>query len=195
MILAALAVFAGLSLNLILQFALGTRGVLLFTRDSRETPFPVFQMANLFVSVFVLWAAYYYILRPLSGGALEYFLLFPLSALVCLGFESLRKKVSPKQESPGAFSASTAYGGLVPVSLIMTIHLALTVFDAAVLAFFFALGCFLALLILGEIRRRSGLEWVPRYLRGSPLVLISMGLLSMIFAAAAWICFRVLENI
>jgi electron transport complex protein RnfA len=195
MTLAVLAVFAGLSLNLILQFALGTGGALLFTRDSRENPFPVFQTANLFVSVFVLWAAYYYILKPLSGGALEYFLLFPLSALVCLGFESLWKKLFPKQEGDRAFSALTAYGGLVPVSLIMTIHLALTVFDAAVLAFSFALGCFLALLILGEIRRRSSLEQVPRYLRGAPLVLISMGLLSMIFAVAAWICFRVLENI
>ncbi|MDR1566809.1 MAG: hypothetical protein LBS48_05965 [Treponema sp.] len=195
MTFAALAVFAGLSLNLILQFALGARGVLLFARDSRGNPFPVFQTANLFVSVFVLWAAYDYILKPFSGGALEYFLLFPLSALVCLGFESLWKKLFPRQEGARAFSALTAYDGLVPVSLIMTIHLALTVLDAAVFAFFFALGCFLALLILGEIRRRSGLEWVPRYLRGGPLVLISTGLLSMIFAAAAWICFRILENL
>jgi electron transport complex protein RnfA len=76
----------------------------------------------------------------------------------------------------------------------MTVNMASNAADAALLSFFFAAGCLLSVSILGEIRRRSALEWVPRYIRGSPLALISMGLLSIIFASGAWICLRVLEN-
>jgi Na+-translocating ferredoxin:NAD+ oxidoreductase RnfA subunit len=195
MILASLAVFSALSLNLILQFVLGAGGAVFPVKTSRGYLLPVFQMVCLFVSVFLLWTAYYYILKPFSGGFLEYFLLFPLSALVCLGLETLWKKFSPKQEGVRSFSALTAYDGLVLVSLILTIHLALNPWDAFILSFFFALGCLLVLLILEKIRRRSVLERVPGPLQGGPLVLISMGLLSMIFAAVAWICFQVLENL
>jgi electron transport complex protein RnfA len=91
------------------------------------------------------------------------------------------------------FFAFTAYDGLVPVSLLITLALADTFAGAAVLALFFALGNLMAIIILNEIRRRSSLEWVPRFLRGSPLILISMGLLSLIFASAAGICFKILE--
>jgi len=62
-----------------------------------------------------------------------------------------------------------------------------------VIGFFFAFGTFISMLILNELRRRSTLERVPRCLRGNPLMLISMGLLSLISASVAGICFRILE--
>ena len=92
------------------------------------------------------------------------------------------------------FSAFSAYEGLVLASLFLTANLALTFFDALILSFFFAFGCLMALFILREIGRRSALEEIPIYLRGIPLMLISMGLLSMIFGFAAWICYKVLDN-
>jgi electron transport complex protein RnfA len=189
-----LAVFAGLSLNLMIQCALGVSGAAGPAKDSKRQPFPLFQFFCLFVSVFVLWTAYSLILKPLSGGFLDYFLFFPLCVLACLGLEALGKRLFSKKEAVRVFKALTAYDGLVPVSLILTVHMASGATDALLLAFFFALGCLLSAAILGEIRRRSALEWVPRYIRGSPLALISMGLLSIIFASGAWICLKILEN-
>ena len=91
------------------------------------------------------------------------------------------------------FSAYTAYDGLVPASFMITFALAENFAGAVVLSLFFALANLAAMLILNEIRRRSALEWVPRCLRGSPLILISMGLLSLLSASAAGICFKILE--
>ncbi|GHU65747.1 hypothetical protein FACS189447_05240 [Spirochaetia bacterium] len=191
MILAGLAVFSGLSLNLMFQFALGVRGA---SEASRQGKIPFFQSGSLFVSVFILWIICHYILRSFSGGFLEYFLLFPLTSLVCMGIEALWNKVYPQKEKVRVFSALAAYDGLALASLILTIHLAISLLEALILSFSFSLGCLAAMFILGEIQRKSLLEWVPRSLRGSPLVIISMGLLSMIFASGAWICFRILEN-
>jgi electron transport complex protein RnfA len=91
------------------------------------------------------------------------------------------------------YSAFTAYEGLVPASLIITFLVAANFKSALVLTLFFAIGNLVAIIILDEIRRRSTLEWVPHYLKGSPLILISMGLLSLISVSVAGICFRILE--
>ena len=202
--LAALAVFSGFSLNLLLQFALGTAGAANDSLPRGETRrlLPLFQFAVLFVSVIFLWAFFTYVLPPLWGGFSEYFLFFPLSALVCMGLELLRERILPRlfPRIPSrfgsitkVFSAYTAYDGLAFFSLIITFALAGSFRSALVLAFFFAFGNLTAMLILNEIRRRSTLEWVPRHLRGSPLILISMGLLSLVSASAAGICFKILD--
>ncbi|AEF83194.1 hypothetical protein [Leadbettera azotonutricia] len=191
MVLAGLAVFSGLSLNLIFQFTLGCRGI---SEASRQGKIPLFQSGSLFVSVFILWIVCHYMLRSLSGGFLEYFLLFPLTSLACMGIEAVWDKIYPKTEKVRVFSALTAYDGLALASLLLTNHLAVSIPEALLLSFSFSMGCLLAMLILGEIQRRSLLEWVPRSLRDSPLAIISMGLLSMIFASGAWICFGILEN-
>ena len=196
--LAALAVFSGLSLNLLLSFALGAAGVAADTHPKSETrrQLPLFQLGVLFIAVLFLWIIFSHIMPPLWMGFSEYFLFFPFSALICMGFELFREKVlSQKFPKTGvkAFSAFTAYDGLVPASFLITFALAESFADVTVLALFFALGNLAAMLILNEIRRRSTFEWVPRYLRGTPLVLISMGLLSLVSASAAGICFKMLE--
>jgi electron transport complex protein RnfA len=65
--------------------------------------------------------------------------------------------------------------------------------EALVLSLSFAVGNLIAIAILNEIRRRSNLERVPRWLKGNPLLFISMGLLALISASAAGILFRILE--
>ena len=194
--LAALAVFSGLSLNLLLQFALGTAGIAsdALPKNGSERQLPFFQLGVLFVSVLFLWVFFIFFFPPHWRSFLEYFLFFPLSALVCMGLELLREKALPKfGEIHKVFSAFTAYDGLVPVCLLLTYALADDFASAFVLVLFFALGNLAAMLVLNEIRRRSALERVPRYLRGSPLIFISMGLLSLISAAVAGICFKILE--
>ena len=199
--LAALAVFSGLSLNLLLLFALGAAGAAsdVSSRDRLSlNRLPVSQFGILFLSVLFLWLVFSHVLPPNWKGFSEYFLFFPFSALTCAGFEFLGGRIYHRATGKPegirkVFSAITAYEGLVPVSLFITLSLAVNLAEAATLALFFSLGNMTAMLILNEIRRRAALEKVPRFLRGSPLILLSMGLLSLIFGAAAGICFKILE--
>ena len=202
--LANIAVFSGLSLNMLLQFGLGTAGAASDTgfkgEIKREIPF--IQFFILFISVLFLWMFFNYLLPASWRSFPEYFLFFPLSALVCMGFELLVERLFLKL-LPGLFSgfkgirktfnAFTAYEGLVPASLMIAFTVAGNFAGAFILSLFFAIGNMLAMVILNEIRRRSALESVPRYLRGSPLILVSMGLISLVSASAAGICFKVLE--
>jgi electron transport complex protein RnfA len=128
------------------------------------------------------------------GGLLEYFLLFPLSGLLCLALELPASRIFPWFTPPSRmFSALTGYDGLVFLSILITLRLSLSFLETLILSFFFALGCLGAVIILREIRRRSVLERTPRWLRGSPLLLVSMGLLSLIFSSSALIFFRILK--
>jgi electron transport complex protein RnfA len=194
MILASLAVFSGLSLNLILHFALGASGVASDRPGNLKIRAAAVQMGVLFLSVLLLWTVFHYILPPFPGGFSEYFLFFPLSALVCRGLEKGILRAFPKAAGEGdrLFSACTAYDGLASLALFLTCHLALGFAEALALSFFFALGNLAAAAVLGEIRRRSALEWLPRRLRGTPVIFISMGLLSLVCGAAAGICFTIL---
>ena len=201
MYLAALAVFSGLSLNLILSFALGAVGAAgkNIPRGGTGQPLPFFQIGLMFISVLFLWLVFSIAVPPYWRGFALYFLFFPFSAVFCMGFEFFYERAFPKLadsfRARKVFSAFTAYDGLVPASLILTFMLAGTFAGAIVLAFFFAAGNLTAMLILKEIRRRSTLERVPQFLRGSPLMLISMGLLALVSASVAGICFRILETL
>ena len=199
-----MAVFSGLSLNLLLQFALGTastaNGIVSKTETIKELPFV--QLAILFLSSLFLWVFFTYLMPNYWKGFSEFFLFFPLSALVCMGLELLGKRVFSRflpsfYPADGGikkvFSAFTSYEGLVPASLMITFLVAKDFISALVLTLFFAIGNLVAMLILNEIRRRSTLECIPHYLKGSPLILISMGLLSLITVSVAGICFRILE--
>ena len=202
--LLGLAVFSGLSLNLLLQFALGTVGVIREADGAavEDREIPLVQLGILFFSVVFLWVLFRLVLPDFIRGFSEIFLYFPFSALVCAGFELLFDKLVPRAfplsydkltGKKKVFSAVTAYEGLVPASIMITSIAAGSFIDTLVMALFFTLGNLMAMLVINEIRRRSTLEWIPKYLRGSPLILITMGLLSLIFASAAGICFNILE--
>jgi electron transport complex protein RnfA len=185
----SLVICSSLSFNLILQFALGIRGIA--EGEERSAPLPLMQGGILFVSVLILWALFSYILSPLAFGFLEYVLAFPLSALVCMGLESLGDRLLPQ---PGSkpFASNSAYNGLVLTSLLLTLHIATGFLDALILSLSFSLGSLLVMLLLKEIRKRSALERVPLFLRGRPMMLISMGLLSLIFTSLMAILFNIL---
>jgi electron transport complex protein RnfA len=196
--IAGLAVFSGLSLNLLLQFALGTAGTAADTEHKSKSELPLIQFCIFFVSTTVLWVFFRYLLPGFWRGFAEYFLFFPLSAIACMGLELFAERVPPRffpkfKGLKKSFSAITAYDGLVPASLIITFIAAETFADVLVIALFFALGNLAAMVTLNEIGRRSAFEFVPKYLRGTPLIIISMGLLSLISVIAAGIFFRILE--
>jgi len=198
--IAGLAVFSGLSLNLLLQFALGTAGAASDTghKTNVKRELPIIQFCIFFVSTLVLWTFFKYLVPGFWRGFSEYFLFFPLSAVVCMGLEiSVERglpRIYPKFTGiKKSFSAITAYDGLIPAALIITFIAAKTFTDVLVIALSFAVGNLAAMLTLNEIGRRSELELIPKYLRGSPLILISMGLLSLISTFAAEMFFKILE--
>ncbi|MDR1788652.1 MAG: hypothetical protein LBR16_09445 [Treponema sp.] len=187
---AGLAVFAGLSFNLILQAGLALTAA---TGAPKARAALLLQSLILFAVVFVLSCAGLWLPLHFAGGFFEYALLFPLSGLACMGLESLAAKIFPRTlagERP--FSAASAYGGAGPVALFLTLQLAASPFDALVLSFSFAAGCFCSALLLGEIRRAAVIERLPRCMRSRPFMLISAGLLSLLCSAAAGVCFAVL---
>jgi electron transport complex protein RnfA len=182
-----LAVFAGLSVNLILQCGLGMRGIVISQRAGKKPP--VVKLGILFGTVLLLWIFFSYVITPLPLGFFAYILLFPLSALAYFGFEYLTYRFALKKavETDGPVNYCD---GLCAAALFITLGVAGGFVEAAALSFGFVLGIFLAFVIIGEIRRRSMMERVPAFLRGTPLSLISMGLLSLIFSFAALIFFR-----
>jgi electron transport complex protein RnfA len=180
--LAALAVFSSLAMNLLLQCGLGMRDAA--WEENKQLVF--LQAALVFVSVFLLWAIFSYILFL---GFFAYLLLFPLSALVYAGLERLLFQVILKRKTAGVRAAGFS-DGVCAAALFLTLHLASGFYEALILALGFAFGVLFSRLILVEIRRRSRMEAVPRFLRGSPLMLIAIGLLSLIFSSAALIFYR-----
>jgi electron transport complex protein RnfA len=198
-ILAALGVFSSLSVNLLLHFGLGMQG--LRSPQDEKYPFPLLESAVIFLSVIVLWLFFTFILAPLKLGFFRYILLFPLSAPVCIAAEWLLDRFvwrhtgrgESMAETPLLFQGISAYDGMVPLALLLTLNLAFTFMEAVILSLGFALGILLSILILNEIRRRSTMEAVPQFLRGIPLTLISMGLLSLIFTSTAAIFFNAIR--
>jgi hypothetical protein len=143
------------------------------------------------LSVLILWGLFSRIPAFLYLGFGEYFLMFPLSALVCTGLEKLFFLAAPKAGNP-LFAPMSGYNGMAPVALLLTLRLAASFAEAAVLALGFSLGALAAMVIPNEIRRRASVEAVPRFLRGAPIMALSMGLLSLIASFAALFFLRAL---
>ena len=189
-----LFVCAGLSFNLILYFGLGLQSITLSEEKSSALSLPFFQAGVLFASVLILWLILTFLLPFLAFGFIEYFLLFPFSVLVCVGVEYLSVQVIPSLiPDKKHFSADTGYNGLVFASLFLTLQLAEDIFSALVLSLSFALGTLLTMFLLHYIHKRSILEAVPANIRGRPLMLITLGLLSLIFSSLTTIFFKILE--
>jgi electron transport complex protein RnfA len=218
--LATLGICASLAMNLVTQFGLGLAILAggaetgagardakdgKDSRDGRGAPaeagLPAF--LGLSASLFLLWAFFTCALGPLSPGLYWYLLLYPLSVVLVKGLGRLfvktggrgpardRGRFLPGIKSPGSFfSLPPDRAEFLPPGLLVSLHLALGPLEALVLALGFSLGLCLSLGILREIRRRSRFEAVPPLLRGGPLALISLGLLSLIFTSASLMFFN-----
>jgi electron transport complex protein RnfA len=194
--LAALGVFAALACNLILHFGLGIRALTEEKKDDKTACRAFFtgrllEGGLIFLSVLVLWIVFTYLLGPLRLGFFRFILIFPLSAPVCAGIETLLRRVL-KWKRPPVFSTISACEGLIPAALFLALQTAAGLLEAAVLAFFFVLGILLPAFALEEIRRRADFETVPRFLRGSPLALLALGIMSLVFTSVAALFFSVL---
>lgn len=188
----ALVFFAALALNLFLHFALGINE--LARREQSSAVFLYYPWFILFVSTFFLWIVFARILF-FTGGIFDFLLVFPLSALGSMGLENLFfyalawirdvPRHKEPEKNPGIFSVGSSYSGMAAAALFLTLRFALSFTDAFFLSIAFSAGGLLAFVIVKEIQRRSFLEAIPHRLRGIPILLVSMGLLSLLFSAAS----------
>ena len=195
--LAMLAVLSGLSMNLVLQFGLGLKELIVgekpdFSKNINKKDI-LAGMGIFFFIIFFLWLFFSFI-RSLPLGMVEYLLLFPAGYLVFLGIEYLSNRFVLLHPVKDIFIFWNIFrsSALVTAALFVTLSIAGGLAEAIVLSFGFTSGIALALAIAGEIRRRSEMEAVPRFLRGGPLVLVTLGLLSLVFTSAALMFFEVL---
>jgi len=180
----ALVFFASLSLNLVLNFALGAREVV------QKKQIPALQLSYpwiiLFVSTLLLWVFFARIFA-FSKGIFDFLLILPISVAASSVLEKLffRFVVPLPEEKSALFFVGSSYSELAAVSVLLTLHLALSFADALLLSLAFSIGGFAAFLIIKEIQKRSTIEVIPYGLRGTPILLISMGLLSLVFSAVS----------
>jgi electron transport complex protein RnfA len=189
--LLALAVFSGLSVNLILQCGICLRHAALIEEYGIKRLFS--GLGFVFVSIILLWLFFSFIRTVLPLGLFEYMLLFPASCFLFLCFVTfLNRYVAPNTGNEK--DNVLCVGGLTSAALFITLNVAGNIFEAAVTALGFSLGIGIVFIITGEIRRRSVMEAVPSLFRNGPLVLIAMGLLSLVFSSAAMMLYKVLEG-
>ena len=192
--LALFVIFSGLSMNLMLQCGLGVAGAASSASGGQSIKGALEKLGFIFVSVVLLWAFFAKIIAAVSSEIFVYVLLFPVASIAYDGFEYVICHFILEKEVERDCNISFC-NGITAAALFVCLNLADGFVQAAALSFGFAAEIFLSFLILREIRRRAVLESVPRYVRGRPLILISMGLLSLVFTATALLLFRMIESV
>ncbi|MDR2313218.1 MAG: hypothetical protein LBE02_01630 [Spirochaetaceae bacterium] len=186
----ALFFFAALSLNLLLNFGLGVRE--LISRERSPKAHLYYPWVILFLATALIWVVFARILRPL-GDTFNYLLMIPLALLGSQEIEKLLFYFFPGLgDCPGVFKIGSAYNDLSAAALFFTLQFALTVWEALLFSCAFSAGGLLAFLVVKEIQKRSFLEAIPYGLRGTPILLISLGILSLIFSAGAVLLLKIL---
>jgi len=217
-----LAVFSGLSMNLVLRFGIGLRRIAAEDDTGLKTGGGVFLVRTgiYFASLMILWLFFSLLRQAVFTGFFEYVLVFPAGSLFltvmrylagrlvlkidwrgetvsrnnflseCFFLEDKKTGNTPAGGAPAG--GAPAGGAPIGAALFVILGLAGSAAQAAALSFGFSAGAALAVMITGEIRRRSAMEAVPPRLRGGPLVLITMGLLSLVFTSVAVAAYAVL---
>jgi electron transport complex protein RnfA len=182
-----LLICSGFSMNIVLQCGLGIKGA----AESKNPPglSTLIRTGMIFFSVIVLWLFFSRIVYSIIPSVFIYVLLFPVSSIVYDALEYVIFKYLYKGNSSGEYMVSFP-GGITAVCVFICINLADNFLEAAVLSFGFTAGIFIVYLILREVRKRADLEAVPCFLRGKPLVLITMGMLSLVFSLVSILLFR-----
>jgi len=184
----ALMLFASMSLNLLFSFGLGIRE--LVKREGSSSFRIYYPWVILFAVTFILWIFFRQMSFLWFPGLL---LVYPLSIFGSLGLETAIFKAFPSLgQNPRIFTAGSSYNGLSLVSLFLVLRFAFTVSEAFAVSFSFSGGGLLAFLIVKEIQKRSYWEALPHSLKGTPILFISTGLLSLVFSSASVLILKAL---
>jgi electron transport complex protein RnfA len=178
-------VVSGLFLNLPIQFGLGIKEI---WHDGRHENIGVAfcECLVLFLSIIIQWLLFTYILSPLNLGFFKYFALFPFSSAISSGFELLCGLVIPKHpEKTYRIFSFSAVSGLATVAVLLMLFLGGSFREALLLGIGFSAGAYFSIILLRSMRIRVSTEKVSALFKGMPLLLVSMGLLSLVFVSAA----------
>jgi electron transport complex protein RnfA len=179
-----LLVVSGLFLNLPVQFGLGIKEIWGGRNENISLAF--FECLVLFLSIIIQWLLFTYILSPLNLGFFKYFALFPLASALSSGFELLSNLIIPKNpERTYRIFSFPAVSGLAPAAVLLLLFLSGSFADALLLSIGFSVGAFFSIILLRAMRIRVSTEKVSALFKGIPLLLISMGLLSLVWMSAA----------
>ena len=185
-----LFIYSGFTINIVLQCAIGIKGV----AESRKAVDlqSVIKALIIFFTIVSMWFFFSRIVYLVIPGIFIYILLFPVSALVYSYLEHIiiRYLLRKEMESESIISFP---GGFTAAAVFICINISNNPAQTVMLAFGFTSGIFLVNFIIIEIRRRAAMEEVPEFLRGKPLVLIAMGLLSLVFTTASLLFFRMIS--
>jgi len=185
-----LLIYSGLSMNLVLQCGLGIKGVVESKTSNNLST--LIKLCLIFSSIILLWLFFSKIIFSIFSGIFIYVLLIPVSAIVYDGLEYvIFRYVIRNKLNTDTFL--TLPGGITAVAVFVCINLSNNFIETLILSFGFTSGIFLVNLIIREIRRRAALEAVPVFLRGKPLVIVAMGMLSLVFTTASFLFFRMIN--
>jgi electron transport complex protein RnfA len=179
-----LVILGGFFLNLPLQMGLGAHEIFFSRNDSLLDA--LFESILLFFTLLFEWALFTFVFSPLTLGFFKYFLILPLGAVVpsCLRLAAARTLPSRFALRNSVYSFPYMSGANVAALLVM-LGLATTGTEALVLAAGFSSGVFISMTILRAIRFRIDRERINPLIRGTPLLLIAMGLLSLAVMSVA----------
>jgi electron transport complex protein RnfA len=177
-------IFVGFSLNLVLQFGVGVRDIIVTKKNQRK--YSLYQCMVLFFSVIFTWLMFTFVLIPLGFAFLETLLLLPFSIFIPLLLEKSILRLFSESAQSAKSSVLSAYNGLIFASNFFVLKTAESFLEALTMTVGFCIGYILSMLIVQEIHKMSLIETVPKALRGIPLMLISLGLVSLGFSAAAF---------
>jgi len=193
-----LFIYSAFTLNLLLQCGLGIKGAVEANHGSGDWTDPLnvhtyIKSGIVFITVILLWFFFSRVFHSILPGIYLYILLFPVSFIFYDALEYVIFRYVVKKENPDERMINF-YGGIIAVAAFLCINISKNFLETIVLSLGFTTGIFFVKLIIREIRRRAALEAVPLFLRGKPLVLITMGMLSLIFTAASLLLFRMIGD-
>ncbi|WP_304224882.1 hypothetical protein [Gracilinema caldarium] len=172
-----LSIFAAFFMfNGIIQNGFG----IMYAEDPKKALAP---LISLFLSGVMGWLIYTYVFNPIGFGEYGIFFLFPVTVLCCVVVDRLSAVIQHTKDNVLDKSVFSGYEGIAFYGAFQTLMFAQSLSQAFLFALGGALGFMFVLMILNGIQKRSEIEGVPMFFKGQPLLLISTGLLSMLFSA------------
>ncbi|MCL2410660.1 MAG: hypothetical protein FWC97_03360 [Treponema sp.] len=186
-----LFIYSSVAINLLLQCGLGIKE----TVESKAafTVSGLIKTFLVFLAIVSLWLLFSKVVFNLVNGFFIFVLMFPVTYVFYDGLEYFVFRYIYKKENKENGDLRFS-GGIAAVALFLCMVLANNFLQVVVLSLGFTSGIFLVNFAVFEIRKRAALEAVPVFLRGKPLVLITMGMLSLIFTSASLVLFRMIGS-
>ena len=186
-----LIIFSAFTMNLILQCALGLKGVA--SAKNCSTLLSLIRLSLIFFITILLWAVFSGIIFSVFSGIFIYILLFPISFIVYEGLEYLIFRYILKKDILNEECGISFPQGITAAAVFICLNISNSFAETLLLSFGFSSGIFIVLLIIKEISKRAALENVPYFLRRKPLVLITMGILSLVFSITSLLFLKMIN--